>query len=422
MSATMTMRTFARLTIAATLLVALAHSPLTSTVEAVQQDGSPGSGSCSTLRPAATWVCVGDGWVPPDHPLAKPAPPPVLPWPSEPRQLPASCPGATPAAGWVCLDGGWLPPDHPLARPVLADGTYLSIVPLAVPYTRTPRRLASYERLVFRDREQWIAQRDGLLGGPPTYGGWPEVDFAHEMVIVASSGTQVYGTTITAVSAAMEASGPSVLITTRIPDASCGYGDHPSTPVEVVRVPRSDLPVSFKERVEPFSCTRRYDLTPAFECGTTRPAAGWSCGSDGNWVPPGFPAAGGEQLRPVTLLDAHLEGPPRRIVLRDRVMWKALWQEIYRETKALPEVDFTTEMLVVAAYGTTAMRRQVIVEAASLDATGLTIAIRTDRVFGSCFEMPSVAAPLRVVRLPRSDVPVVFLERHLLIDCRNWFY
>jgi hypothetical protein len=274
-----------------------------------------------------------------------------------------------------------------------------------------------------------MAVRDGLLGGPPVYEAWPEVDFAHEMVIVASSGPQACGTTITAVSAAIDATGVSVLITTRIPDTSCGY-NATSFPVEVVRVPRSDAPVSFMERVEPFSCARKYEFSPAFTCGTTRPAADWSCGSDGNWVPPDFPAAGREQLRVMPLLDGFLEGQPRRIVLRDRVMWKALWQELHPEGTAfmqqrypetipppLPEIDFTTEMLVVAAFGNGSLSDRIKVEAASLDATALTVAVRTKR--GGCDAMPSSGAPVHVVRLPRSDVPVVFEERQLLIVCNG---
>jgi hypothetical protein len=75
--------------------------------------------ACSTVRPAADWVCVGGDWVPPNHPMATnggtpvPSPDPVPP-PVPPSN---ECPSLRPAAGWVCVAGGlWVPPNHPLAR------------------------------------------------------------------------------------------------------------------------------------------------------------------------------------------------------------------------------------------------------------------------------------------------------------------
>jgi hypothetical protein len=71
----------------------------------------PAPAACATPSPAAGWVCVNGGWVPPDHPLAGPGttPPPTTP------PAPAACATPSPAAGWVCVNGGWVPPDHPLA-------------------------------------------------------------------------------------------------------------------------------------------------------------------------------------------------------------------------------------------------------------------------------------------------------------------
>jgi hypothetical protein len=62
------------------------------------------AGGCTTIQPGPSWVCVDGGWLPPDHPLAGPAPPP------------AACTTPQPAPHWVCVNGGWVPPDHPLAR------------------------------------------------------------------------------------------------------------------------------------------------------------------------------------------------------------------------------------------------------------------------------------------------------------------
>jgi hypothetical protein len=78
------------------------------------------SSSCTTPRPAANWVCVDGGWVPPDHPLASgtgssaPSPGAAPPAPA-PLPAPSTCTTPLPVAGWVCVSGGWVPPDHPLA-------------------------------------------------------------------------------------------------------------------------------------------------------------------------------------------------------------------------------------------------------------------------------------------------------------------
>jgi beta-glucosidase len=85
-----------------------ADTPLEATAP-VSASGPVPPASCPTVQPAAGWVCVNGGWLPPDHPLAKGAPAPS-------PNPPASCPTVQPAADWVCVNGGWLPPDNPLAK------------------------------------------------------------------------------------------------------------------------------------------------------------------------------------------------------------------------------------------------------------------------------------------------------------------
>lgn len=69
--------------------------------------------SCSMAPPVSGWICIGEGWVPPDHPLAHlgvPAPSP----PSGPGGA-SGCPTIQPAPNWVCVSPNWVPPDHPAA-------------------------------------------------------------------------------------------------------------------------------------------------------------------------------------------------------------------------------------------------------------------------------------------------------------------
>lgn len=84
---------------------------------------------CEIPPPGGDWICVGGGWVPADHPLAitdSPSsfpnepptapPPPFLPGP-------VGCSGVQPAATWLCVNAGWVPPDHPLAQSAPANST-----------------------------------------------------------------------------------------------------------------------------------------------------------------------------------------------------------------------------------------------------------------------------------------------------------
>jgi hypothetical protein len=93
---------------------------------------TPPPATCSGSAPASNFVCVGSSWVPCDHPMAVAAgkscsaPPPVTTPPPHQSQgtstpPPATCSGSAPVSGWVCVGDGWLPPDHPGAIAYLAS-------------------------------------------------------------------------------------------------------------------------------------------------------------------------------------------------------------------------------------------------------------------------------------------------------------
>jgi hypothetical protein len=276
------------------------------------------------------------------------------------------------------------------------------------------------ERRVIRDASEWLLLRDTL--GQAPLGGWPDVDFANEMVVVAGAGAHTYSTTIKVETAVVGPVDITVHVTTRLPDASCAYRVLNNV-VDMVRIPRSDRPLYFDEREEVFSCTNQWYSDPAaFECPTTRPGADWSCAADGRWMPPGFPASSGQELRPLTLFVGHVEGHPRRLVIRDEVMWKAMWQAMHTGSSVLPppQIDFSSEMLVVAGAGNQGPNASIAIEAVSVDATGLKAAVRTET--GGCNAMPGIAAPVHIVRLPRIDLPVTFSERQNVRECPGGRY
>lgn len=101
-----------------------------------------------------------------------------------------------------------------------------------------------------------------------------------------------------------------------------------------------------------------------------------------------------------------------RLVIRDAAAWNAVWSLIWSRSstpRPLPEVDFSREMLVVAAMG----RRpssgyHVLVEAASLSRGGLTVDIRTMTPCGPTLAV--ITTPVDVARLPRRDGEAAFRE------------
>jgi hypothetical protein len=85
--------------------------------------GTP-SGGCTTVKPAADWLCINGGWVPPNHPLALGSSGGGTSGGTGGDTgggtgggsgTPATCTTVKPASDWVCVNGGWVPPNHPLA-------------------------------------------------------------------------------------------------------------------------------------------------------------------------------------------------------------------------------------------------------------------------------------------------------------------
>jgi hypothetical protein len=115
-------------------------SPVSITVSgsggASKSASSSNSSACTSQKPVANWVCVGTGWLPPDHPLAiaaglggiTPAPAPKYTASasvasSGPYVSPVACTTMKPVSNWICVEGGWLPPDHPVAIAAMHAGT-----------------------------------------------------------------------------------------------------------------------------------------------------------------------------------------------------------------------------------------------------------------------------------------------------------
>lgn len=111
-------------------------------------------------------------------------------------------------------------------------------------------------RLVVRDAPAWRATWDAIqreMSPPPPA---PAVDFAREMVVVAALGTRPSGGwEIVVDSALASAAEVEVYIRRLAPGRGCFTTAAISTPVDVVRLPRRDVPVRFTERLVREDCS-----------------------------------------------------------------------------------------------------------------------------------------------------------------------
>lgn len=112
---------------------------------------------------------------------------------------------------------------------------------------------------------------------------------------------------------------------------------------------------------------------------------------------------------------------PGREVLRSRTAWAALWDRIYatRSPKpALPFVDFDESVVVTASMGVHSSGGYSIdVEGVYRTSAGLHIVVREMSPGRSCFVTAALTQPVVIVRVPRVDGAVTFVERDSVHEC-----
>lgn len=110
-----------------------------------------------------------------------------------------------------------------------------------------------------------------------------------------------------------------------------------------------------------------------------------------------------------------------QIVVRDRESWTALWPRIvgsHRPVPPVPPVDFSDEMLIVASMGTRPSGGYTIyVDDVSVDRGSLLARIREQGPGAGCGVTGALTAPVALVRLERSAVPVRFVSRSVVRNC-----
>lgn len=111
----------------------------------------------------------------------------------------------------------------------------------------------------------------------------------------------------------------------------------------------------------------------------------------------------------------------QRLVLDDAEEWAEIWHRITEHLTPqppVPVVDFSTEMVVVAAMGSrpSGGYRIVIDEAGEVDGR-VFVVVREISPGRGCMVTAALTAPVAVVRIPRRAAPVTFIERAEVSRC-----
>lgn len=111
-----------------------------------------------------------------------------------------------------------------------------------------------------------------------------------------------------------------------------------------------------------------------------------------------------------------------RLVIRSREEFEKLWQQITRQVSdkpPLPEVDFAREMLIVAAMGAQPERYEIIIDSACEVDNQLEVSVRSTRFLPCGANVGVLPQTLDIVRVPKTDLPVVFRESEVTCDCNG---
>ena len=113
---------------------------------------------------------------------------------------------------------------------------------------------------------------------------------------------------------------------------------------------------------------------------------------------------------------------PTRLVVRDVLTWQTVWSQIYlRESPVppLPAIDFSREMVVVAALGSHSTGGYSILldSASEAAADGVAVTVNSSSPGSNCIVTDAFTQPLDVARLPLRHGPVSFVEQSHVSNC-----
>jgi hypothetical protein len=101
------------------------------------------------------------------------------------------------------------------------------------------------------------------------------------------------------------------------------------------------------------------------------------------------------------------QGSARREVIRDQASWQAAWAEIQGDGSAAPAIDFSQEMVVLAAMETQGCVSDVTIRSIVREGGELAVDVLEAPPAPNCVCITS-ERPVHAVRLPLSEAPVRF--------------
>jgi hypothetical protein len=114
---------------------------------------------------------------------------------------------------------------------------------------------------------------------------------------------------------------------------------------------------------------------------------------------------------------------PLRVMIRDRKAWREMWERIHRRGPSpepeLPEINFSKEMLVVVALGSRPTGGYAIFIEGVYERDGrLEVKVSSQSAGKNCMVTQSVTQPIDIVRIPKADIPMAFLENQVVHECK----
>jgi len=109
-------------------------------------------------------------------------------------------------------------------------------------------------------------------------------------------------------------------------------------------------------------------------------------------------------------------------VIRDQSSWQSLWSRLTANASpppSIPAVDFTQEMLVVAAMGTKGHGGyKIAVTAATEQAGAVSVEVTETSPGPHCMNAMIVTSPVAIAKLPKRDGNVTFTVVKKTVDCQ----
>ncbi len=135
---------------------------------------------------------------------------------------------------------------------------------------------------------------------------------------------------------------------------------------------------------------------------------------------------GGERPAPLPWVNSFPSKTPLRLIIRNRDEFSDFWKGLLAKvppgkwTPSLPEIDFSKEMIIVAAMGVRpSSGYSIIIDGACEVDSHVEVFVTSVEGGVSCgVQLGVVTAPADAVRIPQTDLPVVFRETQ--VPCDYW--